>query len=273
MPTPPFHLLQQTPDGPALSMSQLMRLAKATEQARNVFGGGGVGMNDVAGGIQVSNLTREGFWAKISSGSNPYAWQAVNQSSAGTWEDDTGKSGTTTINPAYELNGNTGVAANTRVWMMPAHSDSMVFITNSPGSGGVASSQSTMTVDYTITTSWGDTGLQITLPAGLSFMVMCEVIVKATLNIASAGPLPIIGKLTSAGSAVLNSEHFLAFIHVNNQEQHYVATTTDLLDSSHSSAQIKLQAKIDSTATYDSAKVLDGSVDIGYTRMTYLKLS
>ncbi len=59
-----------------------------------------------------------GFPAKILSGTQPYAWEEVTpQTGGGNATKPSGRSGTTTVFPAYELNGQTGVSAGTIVQM------------------------------------------------------------------------------------------------------------------------------------------------------------
>ncbi len=59
-----------------------------------------------------------GFPAKILSGTQPYAWVEVTpQAGGGNAVKPSGRSGTTTVFPAYELNGQTGVSAGTIVQM------------------------------------------------------------------------------------------------------------------------------------------------------------
>jgi hypothetical protein len=63
----------------------------------------------------------DGFPAKITSGSNPYAWTEQDPTSSGTWTNKSGgRVGTTSLQPAYEFNDSTSVPANTFVWMVPA---------------------------------------------------------------------------------------------------------------------------------------------------------
>lgn len=72
------------------------------------------------------------FLAKITGGSNPYAWSEVDCGPDGTFPVSThsgARSGTTTANPAWEYNRNEAVAANTIVRMWPCFTDS-------GGSGG-----------------------------------------------------------------------------------------------------------------------------------------
>jgi len=49
------------------------------------------------------------FYAKITGGSNPYSWTRQMRSGTAFVDDPTGMSGTTSSDPAYEVNGNTGV--------------------------------------------------------------------------------------------------------------------------------------------------------------------
>lgn len=59
------------------------------------------------------------FVAKITGSSGAaFAWTEQQQQNATTWGDKpNGRSGTTSANPAYELNGNQSLATNTLVWM------------------------------------------------------------------------------------------------------------------------------------------------------------
>jgi len=60
----------------------------------------------------------DGFWAKItgapSSGKHP--WQQVVGQTGGTWANGAA-SGTTSVDPAYEVNGSTSTLTNKYVWM------------------------------------------------------------------------------------------------------------------------------------------------------------
>lgn len=73
-------------------------------------------------GFVVSDNRIPGRWIVIESGTNPYAWTALVDDGLGLLGDDTdtGASGTTTIIPAYELNGKADVAANTVAWAWPS---------------------------------------------------------------------------------------------------------------------------------------------------------
>lgn len=58
----------------------------------------------------------QGIWAKITSGTNPYAWTEQTPTTGGAFTNTTnGRTGTTSQDPAYELNDNSTVAANTIV--------------------------------------------------------------------------------------------------------------------------------------------------------------
>jgi hypothetical protein len=62
----------------------------------------------------------DGFYAKIDSGTNPYYWDEVKSNGQGVWSTFTGgRSGTATVDPAYETNDNTTVPQGAIVWMRP----------------------------------------------------------------------------------------------------------------------------------------------------------
>lgn len=66
------------------------------------------------------------FVAKITGSSGPaFAWTEQYQIDATTWADlPDGRSGTTSVNPAYELNGSQSIATNTLVWITQNTDDS-----------------------------------------------------------------------------------------------------------------------------------------------------
>ncbi len=68
---------------------------------------------------KMPTVRRNSFLAKITSNSSTaHAWTEVVSTGAGTWADKTGgRSGTTSVNPAYEINGRKGLPANWRVIM------------------------------------------------------------------------------------------------------------------------------------------------------------
>jgi hypothetical protein len=82
----------------------------------------GMALSTGPGGMRSALLLDEGFPAKITGGSQPYSWiRQVPDANGASVTDDGGTDldGTTTRNPAYELNGRTDVAAGTIVWMEP----------------------------------------------------------------------------------------------------------------------------------------------------------
>jgi hypothetical protein len=97
--------------------AELKRLAKVTAvPPLNVSSG--------AGGFRMDLELRVPFAIKVTSGGTggKYAWTAQVPTATGTWAAGTG-SGTTSVDPAYEVNVNTTVAANTiilRAWRDPA---------------------------------------------------------------------------------------------------------------------------------------------------------
>ncbi len=73
-------------------------------------------------GAGIAKVELDIFWAQItgySSGSNTYSWQEMTETDLGTFAVlGGGRSGTTTVNAAYECNGNNGVSTNeiVRMW-------------------------------------------------------------------------------------------------------------------------------------------------------------
>jgi hypothetical protein len=71
-------------------------------------------------GPMYRQVLRSGFAAKILSGTNPYAWQQQQFATGGTFTPlPDALSGTTTVNPAYEVTGINNLAAGTIVWLRP----------------------------------------------------------------------------------------------------------------------------------------------------------
>jgi hypothetical protein len=67
-------------------------------------------------GVQIGLNQAVPLYAMITGGTNPYAWTEQYTDTGGTWM--TGyQSGTTTLDPAYEINGNLTVPPGTIVWM------------------------------------------------------------------------------------------------------------------------------------------------------------
>lgn len=98
----------------------IMELAR---QGKFYVDGEGAELDSGGSGVRLSVPKAErGIWAKITSGSNPYAWTEQDVGTGGTFSNKTnGRSGTTTQDPAYEINDNTMVAANSIVWMERAY--------------------------------------------------------------------------------------------------------------------------------------------------------
>lgn len=62
----------------------------------------------VAGGLMIRLVWRPRFWIKISGGTQPYSWVEQMPQSGGAWSPGT-RSGTTSLDPAYEQNANAQV--------------------------------------------------------------------------------------------------------------------------------------------------------------------
>lgn len=110
--------------GGRASASQLNALAAETERQSNFRVGAGA-MSDGGTGVQIMPPTfRLGWWAMIDSigatdgnGRTPHGWTEQRPVAGGTWEDKpNGKSGTTSLDPAYEVNSNI-VSVGTIVWI------------------------------------------------------------------------------------------------------------------------------------------------------------
>jgi hypothetical protein len=119
--------------------------------------GAELGLSTGPAGMRSVLLQRDGFYAKITSGTQPYAWtREVPAASGGHADDPVPMSGTTTANPAYALNGSTAVAAGTLVWMVPwffslgADGQNYAFLEAAAGAGGFtgATGHATLNPDF-----------------------------------------------------------------------------------------------------------------------------
>lgn len=97
---------------------------------RMIRGGPGIAVKWVAGGIVIENTRGPGpipvggsaaFLAKITGSSNePHAWTEQQALSSNDYQAlPNGRSGTTSVDPAYEVNGREDVPAGTIVWLTP----------------------------------------------------------------------------------------------------------------------------------------------------------
>jgi len=104
--------------GKRLSAAALNILAEAAEAVENLRGDPPIDVVHLPGGILIRRVDTLKIYAKITSGTNPYAWSEVIPATGGTFTTPSwGLSGTTTVDPAYEQTGNAAVAANTIVKM------------------------------------------------------------------------------------------------------------------------------------------------------------
>jgi hypothetical protein len=130
---PEFH------EGDPLSASMLNQLVEWCSAGRLRFGRGIKTTGD-----RIALAERPGWWAKLTSrgaGAN-YAWTRQIATASGGWSDDTTLSGTTSSDPAYEVNGNTTLTLPTRAWAWRDHETSEVRFSMSvcdSGSSGASS--------------------------------------------------------------------------------------------------------------------------------------
>lgn len=91
-----------------------------------IIGGPGICVTRTAGAVAIAlaqpatiNSTADVFVAKITaSSSGAHAWTQLQPAAGGSFiNHPSGKSGTTSLDPAYEINGRTSVPANTIVWL------------------------------------------------------------------------------------------------------------------------------------------------------------
>lgn len=101
------------------SLDQLQALMDEIERLSSITGAAPVHVDDLAGGFAISADVEDVWWIKIGAGNGAgaYAWtRMVPTTPAGTWMNYPGSpTGTTTVDPAYELNLNTLVPLNTIV--------------------------------------------------------------------------------------------------------------------------------------------------------------
>lgn len=93
--------------GQRLSASEYNRIVDELHRQSHFSPAPGMNSVDGAGGQHTRQL-QDYIWAKITSGSGPYAWSQVAPVGDGTWAVlSNGLSGTTSVDKAYEINGNT----------------------------------------------------------------------------------------------------------------------------------------------------------------------
>ncbi len=96
--------------GDEITTLHFKALYAALEQLKiNIPGGGGLIITETPKGYAMASDCREGFWAKLTiNSSNDYAWIEQIPQSGGAWVDGY-STGTTSTDPAHELNGNTSI--------------------------------------------------------------------------------------------------------------------------------------------------------------------
>ncbi len=126
-------------EGDPLSAGMLNRLVEWCSGRRLRFGRGFTVKGD-----EVALAERPGWWAKLTArgAAANYAWTRQIATMGGTWSDDTTLTGTTSDDPAYEVNGVTTLTLPTRAWCWRDHETSEVRFSMSvcdSGGGGDAS--------------------------------------------------------------------------------------------------------------------------------------
>ena len=107
--------------GGRCSAAALNILAEVAEAVENLRGDPPIEVLHTSGAILIRRVDTPEIYAKITSGTNPYAWSEAIPGTGGTFTTPVwGRSGTTTSDPAYEQTGNAAVAANTIVKMRRA---------------------------------------------------------------------------------------------------------------------------------------------------------
>jgi hypothetical protein len=143
-----------------------------------------------------------GFWARIDSGTNPYAWTEMNPGPAGTFVVKSGgRTGTTTQDPAYETNDFATVAANQIVWMRPALRTalSQEYEFDAPGAGGTGFNAGSITLRNGLATPFKIHTLSTATDQGVFTELLPLGSGLAQINYATAS----IGGLLSAGAQVI----------------------------------------------------------------------
>lgn len=107
--------------GKTLSAKALNAMAEEIDKLANMTSDPPIDIIKTPGSIAIRLSSKRDIFAKITSGTNPYAWTEVVPAAGGTFVNaGSGNSGTTSSDPAYEQTGNTSVPGNTIVRMSRA---------------------------------------------------------------------------------------------------------------------------------------------------------
>ncbi len=108
-----------------LGATALRVIVEELRRCLNLTGTAPINVNANSEGFNVAIDMRSGIWIKLTGGGTggKYAWTRIDPDTAGAWVDNTFETGTTTSDPAYEANGNTGVPTSppsrARAWRDP----------------------------------------------------------------------------------------------------------------------------------------------------------
>lgn len=124
------------------SASALNQMQEALRLAGAVTGDSGTGVRQGSNGLQIFDASAKPFYAKITSGTNPYAWEEVLENAGafaaypeGRTGDDVELGDPDEDWPAYEINGAADVAADTYVIMLKASDDDYYWFMQLGGAG------------------------------------------------------------------------------------------------------------------------------------------
>jgi hypothetical protein len=107
---------QDVQPGQPLPSRELNRALDTVERLTNFTGGSSC--DGITGNHLAQDIPTE-FWARIKGGQQPYSWIQEFDATGGVFVDaNDSLQGTTTVLPALEVNGNTNVPANTKVYLI-----------------------------------------------------------------------------------------------------------------------------------------------------------
>lgn len=209
----------------------------------------------LSGGDDLAAMQPGAFWAKITgnaAGTNRYSWEQIDTGDTAAFDvglaDGFAATGTTAATGAcaYEVNGRTDIATDTRVLLYPA-GDLTYYLFAAPATGGgsatVSFASSYLASDYAITAdaTWEDVGVSVSLPAAGKYMIWGLAHCGISVSDFSGGTAAMIEFRLKLTSAVLVDP--AGFLNVE------VARTTVVDEDQGGSAYIMLPIEISGSTT------------------------